>query len=216
MRGSSESLKYLPHISTDTTPLTSMTLHPQPLSAVYPGSFPALAKFIHITQAFFILFFKTKQARNIPGGPTVKTLCFHCRGPRFDPWLGTQRSHMQCGLAKRLFLKKQTELFFQVLTPPTCSELRQLPPVARPSPGGRSWQLSVRQRSSGISDASASPPAPPQQPPVLTSPIFDSPPHTLCAKVTQSRSLASDPGMCSLHAPAQATFSTKFKVHRGH
>ena len=24
----------------------------------------------------------------IPGGPLVTTLCFHCRGPGFDPWLG--------------------------------------------------------------------------------------------------------------------------------
>jgi len=51
-----------------------MTLHPQPLSATYPGSFPALAKFIHITQAFLIPFFKTKQTGNIPGGPIVKTV----------------------------------------------------------------------------------------------------------------------------------------------
>ena len=26
--------------------------------------------------------------RGFPGGPVVKTLCFHCWGHRFDPWLG--------------------------------------------------------------------------------------------------------------------------------
>ena len=23
---------------------------------------------------------------DFPGGPVVKTLCFHCRGHKFDPW----------------------------------------------------------------------------------------------------------------------------------
>ena len=27
-------------------------------------------------------------AWDFPGGPGVKTLCFHCRGHRFNPWLG--------------------------------------------------------------------------------------------------------------------------------
>ena len=26
--------------------------------------------------------------RDFPGGPVVKTLSFHCRGHRFDHWLG--------------------------------------------------------------------------------------------------------------------------------
>ena len=25
---------------------------------------------------------------DFPGGPVVRTLCFHCRGHRFDPWSG--------------------------------------------------------------------------------------------------------------------------------
>ena len=25
---------------------------------------------------------------DFPGGPVVRALCFHCRGHRFDPWLG--------------------------------------------------------------------------------------------------------------------------------
>ena len=36
---------------------------------------------------------------DFPGGPVVKTLCFHCRGRGFDPWGG--RSHMLCSLAKK-------------------------------------------------------------------------------------------------------------------
>lgn len=29
----------------------------------------------------------------------VKTLCFYCRGDRFDPWSG--KFHMPCGAAKK-------------------------------------------------------------------------------------------------------------------
>ena len=36
-----------------------------------------------------ILQFK-KQNREFPGGPVVKTLHFHCKGHRFDPWLGNK------------------------------------------------------------------------------------------------------------------------------
>ena len=28
--------------------------------------------------------------QDFPGGPVVKTPCFHCRGHGFDPWLGKQ------------------------------------------------------------------------------------------------------------------------------
>ena len=27
---------------------------------------------------------------DFPGGPVIRTACFHCRGNRFDPWLGNQ------------------------------------------------------------------------------------------------------------------------------
>ena len=30
----------------------------------------------------------TKEMKDFPGGPVVKTLCFHCRGLGFNPWLG--------------------------------------------------------------------------------------------------------------------------------
>ena len=28
------------------------------------------------------------ETGDFPGGPVVETLCFHCRGRGFDPWLG--------------------------------------------------------------------------------------------------------------------------------
>ena len=36
---------------------------------------------------------------DFPGGPVVKTPCFHCRGPRFHPWSGKFR--MPRGVAKK-------------------------------------------------------------------------------------------------------------------
>ena len=32
--------------------------------------------------------FEISRVGDIPGGPAIKTLCFHCRGHGFDPWLG--------------------------------------------------------------------------------------------------------------------------------
>lgn len=32
------------------------------------------------------------SSRNLPSGPVVKLLCFHCSGDRFNPWLGNQQS----------------------------------------------------------------------------------------------------------------------------
>ena len=31
----------------------------------------------------------------------AETLCFNCRGPRFQLWLGELRSHMACNVAKK-------------------------------------------------------------------------------------------------------------------
>ena len=31
---------------------------------------------------------KEKTLRDFSGGSVVKTLCFHCKGCGFDPWLG--------------------------------------------------------------------------------------------------------------------------------
>ena len=33
---------------------------------------------------------KSNNIWDFPGGPVVKTLHFHCRGHRFDPWSGYQ------------------------------------------------------------------------------------------------------------------------------
>ena len=38
-----------------------------------------------------------------PGGVVVKTLLFHCKGHRFDPWLGIKSLHaLGCGGKKIL------------------------------------------------------------------------------------------------------------------
>ena len=34
--------------------------------------------------------FRIMGNRDVPGGPTGKTLFFHCRGRHFSPWLGNQ------------------------------------------------------------------------------------------------------------------------------
>lgn len=36
--------------------------------------------------AAFQFTFSGKGARDVPGGPEVRTLCFYCRGHRFGPW----------------------------------------------------------------------------------------------------------------------------------
>ena len=46
-----------------------------------------------------------KPRCDFPGG--VKTLCFHFRGHRLDPWLG---SYMPCGLAKKKKKKKERSI----------------------------------------------------------------------------------------------------------
>ena len=32
---------------------------------------------------------KRKKQEDFPGGPVLKTPCFHCRGRGFDPWSGS-------------------------------------------------------------------------------------------------------------------------------
>lgn len=36
--------------------------------------------------------FKSSPTGEFPGGPEVRTPCFHCCGPRFNPWLGNKNS----------------------------------------------------------------------------------------------------------------------------
>ena len=40
-----------------------------------------------------------KNIQGFPGGLVVKTLGFHCKGHRFDPWSG--KFHMLRGVAKK-------------------------------------------------------------------------------------------------------------------
>ena len=42
---------------------------------------------------------ETKKDGESPGGPVVRTLCFHCRGHEFHLWL--EDPHMLCGAAKK-------------------------------------------------------------------------------------------------------------------
>ena len=36
--------------------------------------------------------FKSSPTGEFPGGPEVRTPCFHCYGPRFNPWLRNKNS----------------------------------------------------------------------------------------------------------------------------
>ena len=42
---------------------------------------------------------------DFPGGPVVKTPCFHCRGHGFNPLFRELRSHMRCGQKLFFFFK---------------------------------------------------------------------------------------------------------------
>ena len=46
------------------------------------------------------------EHRLFPGGPMVRTLCFHCRGRGFNPWSGELRSYTAHSMAKK---KKKNE-----------------------------------------------------------------------------------------------------------
>ena len=48
--------------------------------------FPSASKNNSIFMCFLML--NEKDPREFPGHPVVRTLCFHCQGPGFDPWLG--------------------------------------------------------------------------------------------------------------------------------
>ena len=52
---------------------------------------------------------KTKQKKNdFTGSPVVKTLCFQCRGPWLDPWLGNKDP--TCHGAQQKKKQQQTQL----------------------------------------------------------------------------------------------------------
>ena len=54
-----------------------------------------------------------EPTEDFPGGPEVKTLQFHCRGQKFNPWPGKLRSCILHGTAKKIFnknLKNKTKV----------------------------------------------------------------------------------------------------------
>ena len=46
----------------------------------------------------YVCYFTIKTKQRLPGGTVVRTLCFHCQGPRFDPWSGNYDSIKPCGM----------------------------------------------------------------------------------------------------------------------
>ena len=54
---------------------------------------------------------KEKTMQDFPGGPVVKTLLSHCRGHRFNPWLGNEYTTCQAMQEKKKkSLKEKTAL----------------------------------------------------------------------------------------------------------
>ena len=41
---------------------------------------------------------KENASQDIPGGPMIKTLCFHLQGAQVQSLVGELRSHMLCGM----------------------------------------------------------------------------------------------------------------------
>ena len=68
-----------------------------------------------------------KLSRDFPGGPVAKTLGFHCRGPRFDPWSGN--SDPACCMAQQGKKKKISvihqdgKLLYEVFYLPTLTKI---------------------------------------------------------------------------------------------
>lgn len=144
--------------------------------------------------------------------------------PREEGEAGVTHSH-----TTQLFLVpflKQPPLFPQVCYP-LLPRVPQLGPVAPPTLGASVLAPlpPAAQLKSSVStptqlqtphDAPVPLPASPQEPPAHRNPsIFDSSPRVLCAKVTQSRSLAEGSGMCFPMASPQAAWSTTSKTPSG-
>ena len=47
--------------------------------------------------------FILKMKRDFPGSQVVRTLCFHCRGHRFDPWLENKDLESHAVKPKQIF-----------------------------------------------------------------------------------------------------------------
>ena len=46
---------------------------------------------------------------DFPGGAVVKTLWFHCKGHKFDPWLGPKIPHITQHTTKKEKTNKNTQ-----------------------------------------------------------------------------------------------------------
>ena len=60
---------------------SSQGVVPRPSASALPENLSDLS--VSKTQTYSI---KNPVVREFPGGPVVRTLRFHCRGPGFDPW----------------------------------------------------------------------------------------------------------------------------------
>ena len=54
-------------------------------------------------KTFWLYNFLKSYFEEFLGSPLVRTLCFHCQGPRFDPWWGTKIPRaVQSGKKKKI------------------------------------------------------------------------------------------------------------------
>ena len=54
-----------------------------------------------------------QEISEFPGRPVVRTLRFHCQGPRFNPWIMELRSHKLCGAAKKKKKKRKSKKYLE-------------------------------------------------------------------------------------------------------
>ena len=61
------------------------------MSSEVSGGFSLIPRLIYHQNYILIQFDKfvvENQQGEFPGGPVVRTLCYHCQGCRFNPWSG--------------------------------------------------------------------------------------------------------------------------------
>ena len=71
--------------------MSTLTKYPQPPGT--PFSFKRSSEYSFVPAQFRMLVasnlaVRSGRFRNFPDSPMVRTLCFHCRGPGFNPWPG--------------------------------------------------------------------------------------------------------------------------------
>ena len=65
------------------------------------------------------------SSRNLPGGPVVNLLCFHCRGHGFNPWLGNQDCTCLTMQPKKYFFNFFITISFQHTLDVSANTVRQ-------------------------------------------------------------------------------------------